>query len=493
MVQKYSNIPSEKTSNATLKGFEKYTSSPLELNSSVFAAMKGYFTNHGFGDVSAESITITLMSQAQSDGYNPMQILDSLRGLSNVELSALVSEILNYNRYKSSSLGFAAPITKNLTVSRNVLETGTGSTTVIATKYTVKALNNFSTSITTIDKSLPVHSTEFTYVKFIVDANVPNGTKVFWDLENGYFYDGTTVLRSGDTLIYNKVGVVNNQFPMDFHFDNVKLTDLSQNIKFNLRIGSPTGKIVATTTFNITKGVAYDVDYLVFDTIITDGDDMDTSTGIYPAIGSSNDKMWASEAAPYYGARYVNGYRVLELIFGTLDNLYVASTLLEVQNLNKAYPNATHFEIDHKAAWGIHQGSYQVGVDPVYFNITGYKGGIPLSTGHWVGPIETKINIYELTTTVTSQEEYTDYDLLKGQGILRMYYSILDKQLLVVPWNPIWDEVVTGDTLTDENDLVLTDENGDPLTTSDSAIPAGAVLDENGQVLTDENGAALTE
>ena len=121
MAQQYSNIPSEKTSNDTLKGFEKYTSSPLELNSSVFAAMKGYFTNHGFGDVSAESITITLMSQAQSDGYNPMQILDSLRGLSNVELSALVSEILNYNRYKSSSLGFAQKFTPNIEIQRSII------------------------------------------------------------------------------------------------------------------------------------------------------------------------------------------------------------------------------------------------------------------------------------------------------------------------------------------------------------------------------------
>lgn len=459
MAQQYSNIPLEKTSNDTLKGFEQYTSPPLELNSSVFAAMKGYFTNHGFGDVSAESITITLMSQAQSDGYNPMQILDSLRGLSNVELSALVSEILNYNRYKSSSLGFAAPITKNLTVSRNVIESNSGSTSVTVKKYNVKALDNNSNIITTIDKTL--NSSGFTYVKFIIEANVPDGTKVYWDLENGgYFNNGTTKLTSSETLIYNKLGIVNNGFPLDFLFDNLDLTATSQIIKFNLRIGTPTGRIVATTTFTIIKNVANEVDYIVFDYTWYDGQDLDTATGIYPAIGSSTDKFNRNDNSfvTYFNSEYLD---LLTLVSDDTGTAGTESILLNVNNLESAYPDATDVEIDCRANW-FGDLLALVGIIPIELKITGYKGGSMVSTsGKWENEnpnYTVNLNPGFATVQITAKT-------FPGNGMARIYYSIVTKQILVLPWNPIWDVVVPVAALTDENEQVLTDENGAALTT----------------------------
>ena len=83
--------------------------------------MKGYFTNRGFGEVSAESIAIIIIRQSKSDGYNPMQILDTLKGLDSVQLSGLVSEILNYNRFKTSNLGYAAEFNINPEILRNIL------------------------------------------------------------------------------------------------------------------------------------------------------------------------------------------------------------------------------------------------------------------------------------------------------------------------------------------------------------------------------------
>jgi hypothetical protein len=61
------------------------------------------------------------MMQAKKDGYNPLKILDTLKGLNDLELSALVSEILNYNRFKTSSLGTARPFFANDIVSRNII------------------------------------------------------------------------------------------------------------------------------------------------------------------------------------------------------------------------------------------------------------------------------------------------------------------------------------------------------------------------------------
>jgi hypothetical protein len=117
----YSNIPTTNSTDPTVQAFDNFYNAPVELNASVLAAMKGYFTNRGFGEVSAESISIIIMKQAKQDGYNPMQILDTLKGLGDVELSGLVAELLNYNRFKSSSLGYAATFQPNPDIARNII------------------------------------------------------------------------------------------------------------------------------------------------------------------------------------------------------------------------------------------------------------------------------------------------------------------------------------------------------------------------------------
>lgn len=122
MTQNYSNLPgTSDNADSTVQAFNNYYSTPVELNSTTLAAMTAYFTSRKFGEVAAESIATTIMMQAKQDGYNPMQILDTLRGLTDVELSGLVSEILNYNRFKTSSLGYAQPFTPNQEVFRNII------------------------------------------------------------------------------------------------------------------------------------------------------------------------------------------------------------------------------------------------------------------------------------------------------------------------------------------------------------------------------------
>jgi hypothetical protein len=122
MNQNYSNIPVNSSSqNQTVQAFDAYGTQPVEINATVLAAMKGFFTSRDFGEVAAESIAVTIIRQAMQDGYNPMQILDTLKGVDTVQLSAIVSEILNYNRFKSSSLGYAQPFRPNPEIARNIL------------------------------------------------------------------------------------------------------------------------------------------------------------------------------------------------------------------------------------------------------------------------------------------------------------------------------------------------------------------------------------
>lgn len=121
----YTNLPlktaSESSSDLSNKALNQYNDIPVQLDNETLTAMKGLLSNKGFSEESAESISITIMMQAKRDNFNPMNVLDSMRSLGNVELSQFVSEILNFNRYKTSVLGTTQRITPVDVVKRNIL------------------------------------------------------------------------------------------------------------------------------------------------------------------------------------------------------------------------------------------------------------------------------------------------------------------------------------------------------------------------------------
>jgi hypothetical protein len=118
----YSNLPNDNATNSgVVQAYDVYFGSPLELDTGTLAAMKGFFGGRGFDEISAGSISIIIMNQAKKDGYNPMKILDTLEGVDNVAISNLVSEILNYNRFKSSFLGYTDAFVPQFEVLRNIL------------------------------------------------------------------------------------------------------------------------------------------------------------------------------------------------------------------------------------------------------------------------------------------------------------------------------------------------------------------------------------
>lgn len=122
MANLLSNLPANNvSSNQMVNAFDAYVSRPLELDTNTLNSMKGFFQSRGFESASAESISVIIIKQAKLDGYNPLTILDTLKGLDNVEISALVAEILNYNRFKSSFLGYARQQNTSDEINRNIL------------------------------------------------------------------------------------------------------------------------------------------------------------------------------------------------------------------------------------------------------------------------------------------------------------------------------------------------------------------------------------
>jgi len=121
----YSNLPpataTESSSDLTNKALSQYNDVPVELDHNVMTAMIGMLENRGFSNDSAESISITIMIQARRDGYNPITVLESMKKLGENDLSQLLSEILNYNRLKTSVLGSVQQITPVDNVKRNIV------------------------------------------------------------------------------------------------------------------------------------------------------------------------------------------------------------------------------------------------------------------------------------------------------------------------------------------------------------------------------------
>jgi|APGre2960657404_1045060.scaffolds.fasta_scaffold00190_23 hypothetical protein len=120
----YNNIPPDNPENSastTLKFFDQFYQVPIEINGNSLTAVKGFFESRGFGESAAETIAVIILSQAKKDKINEFQIIDTLTGLSQLQLSGLVGEILNFNRFKSSSLGLTPTAIPANEIQRNIL------------------------------------------------------------------------------------------------------------------------------------------------------------------------------------------------------------------------------------------------------------------------------------------------------------------------------------------------------------------------------------
>jgi hypothetical protein len=122
MTTAYTNVPysDKKLSDSTVQSFNSFYSYPIELHAGTLNAITGFFTSRGFDSAAAQAIAVIIITQSKKDGFNPMQVLDTLKGYGNVEVSTFVSTILNFNRYKTSFLGYSFGFSPTAEVSRNI-------------------------------------------------------------------------------------------------------------------------------------------------------------------------------------------------------------------------------------------------------------------------------------------------------------------------------------------------------------------------------------
>lgn len=118
-----SSLPNEKYTNSdqfVKEFFDRYYVKPLEFAASEVDAVVTFFEARGFESASANSVATVLLQQAKIDGVKIFKLLDTLSGIDDVKLSGLVTEILNYSRTKTSTLGYRVQPTTNFIEARNI-------------------------------------------------------------------------------------------------------------------------------------------------------------------------------------------------------------------------------------------------------------------------------------------------------------------------------------------------------------------------------------
>jgi hypothetical protein len=119
------NLPTSTVTDSTASTkefFNSYYNEGIALSATDVDNAVGFFESKGFDVTAANSIAATLLSQSKIENVNVFQIIDTLKGLNDLQLSRVVSEILNYNRLNISTLGYKIDTTAdNQFEIRNVL------------------------------------------------------------------------------------------------------------------------------------------------------------------------------------------------------------------------------------------------------------------------------------------------------------------------------------------------------------------------------------
>ena len=122
-----SNLPQEKTTSGNGNNqevralFDKFFLHQITFPSNQIDAVLGFFLKRGFDDEAARSTGIVLLNQARLDNVNVFELIDTLKGLTDVQLAKVVTEVLNSYREQTSTLGYKVMSLVETYESRNIL------------------------------------------------------------------------------------------------------------------------------------------------------------------------------------------------------------------------------------------------------------------------------------------------------------------------------------------------------------------------------------
>ena len=119
------NLPTQTIKRASDKEvrqfFNQYFTKKISYPTNEVNAVIAFFEKRGFGKESAIAVSSVLLQQAKVDNVKIFKVLDTLEGLDEVKLSAVVAEVMNYSRSKTSSVGYKRENTVDKLERRNII------------------------------------------------------------------------------------------------------------------------------------------------------------------------------------------------------------------------------------------------------------------------------------------------------------------------------------------------------------------------------------
>lgn len=118
------NLPSNSSADSSTEVksfFDKFFLHEVTFPAAEIDAVVGFFLKRGFDETASKSVAIVLLNQARNDNVNTFAVVDTLKGLTDVQLSRVVAEVLNAYREKTSILGYKVAALASTFESRNIL------------------------------------------------------------------------------------------------------------------------------------------------------------------------------------------------------------------------------------------------------------------------------------------------------------------------------------------------------------------------------------
>jgi len=117
------NLPLEKTEGQkeVRQFFDNYFNEEISFPSNLIDAVVGFFVKRGFDEQVARSTGIVLLNQSRLDNINVFELLEKLQNLSDIQLSQIITQVLNYYRIQTSVLGYKTTTKNESFESRNIL------------------------------------------------------------------------------------------------------------------------------------------------------------------------------------------------------------------------------------------------------------------------------------------------------------------------------------------------------------------------------------
>ena len=367
----YNNFPVSKAPNSPSKIYDRQFTQPLELDANTFSLMKGFFEKRGFDKSSAETIAVTLIRQATLDDYNPLEVLDTMKKFDGTQLNTVVSELINFNRFKSSYVGSSTAPNSFLPVSRNIAESA-GTSAI----YTVES----STEIVN-------EGQQTTFL--ITTESVAKGTLFYWSLSGTGISGGDfeNNILSGTVIIFNNSASVIVDIREDL------ITEGNEVLFFRLRKRSTNGPVLASASV-IINDVSFSAvaDYMVIEYTFDTGNDLDTRVRVVqpplPSIENSTGNTY-----DYTG--WGQGDYIPNILDWGGDNTGTGreSCVFKINDYKNAFPSTSNIIIDCRAQW-----FGTVGTTPVGLKITLYEGGAIQQVGFgFENPTATTSTVLNLT------------------------------------------------------------------------------------------------